>query len=118
MAAIQNWNNKKHGVSVTGIWQETDQELLFTSEKGLFRLTQTAGTFEIEPIIVDSTLFRSADKLLRQKNTRFVWVATQNGILVINTVQKKLEKHIKSETIKHNLLSNIVHCLSQDKEKI
>jgi ligand-binding sensor domain-containing protein len=54
---------------------------------------------------------------LREKNTPFVWVATLQGLLVIDIDEKKLVKHIKSETIKDNLISNLVYSLLQDEEQ-
>ncbi|TDH17909.1 hypothetical protein EXU57_24610 [Segetibacter sp. 3557_3] len=116
-APIGIWDNSKHGTSVTGIIQETARSLLFTSEKGLFRLRKQDAHIGIEPIAKDSVLFRSANKLFKQKNTPFVWIATEKGILVIDITQKTLVKHVKSESIKDNLISNLVNCLLQDDEQ-
>ncbi|HEX8676971.1 MAG TPA: two-component regulator propeller domain-containing protein, partial [Segetibacter sp.] len=111
---LNQWDARKHGTSVTGIWVDKKSELLVASERGLFRLIKSNNDFEVEPIIEDRILFQTANKLFREKNTSFVWVGTEQGILLIDIDQKKLVKHIKSETITDNLLSNEIYCLMQD----
>jgi signal transduction histidine kinase/ligand-binding sensor domain-containing protein len=116
-AGLGKWDINQHGASISGIWVDNSHQLLVASEKGLFRVITTNNDVEIEPVIEDSVLFLSSSKLFREKNTAFVWVATEQGILVIDTDQKKLIKHIKSETVKDNLISKVVYCLLQDDEQ-
>lgn len=108
---------EKFGKYVTGIYRESPETLLFCSEKGLFRIERKNRDFEFETILEDPNSFRTANKLFRQKNSPYVWVATERGILIVDLTQRKIIKQIISENIKDNLLSNNVNYVFQDDEE-
>ncbi len=115
---FEKWNLIKHGTAVCGIYNNTDKELLVTSEKGLFRVSQTKNDFDIEEIIRDTVAFNTSSKLLKFGKSSLVWIATDiNGILIADLNERKIVRNIKSHSIKDNLISNTILDLLQDEEK-
>ncbi|MCW3080304.1 sensor histidine kinase [Segetibacter sp.] len=117
--SFKKWNLNKHGTSVCGIYNNADNELLVTSEKGLFKVSQTENDFDIEEVIRDTVAFSRSSKVLRVDNTSsLVWIATDlDGILIADINERKIVRNIKSLSVKDNLVSNTIFDLLQDEEK-
>ncbi|MDB5250749.1 MAG: hypothetical protein JWQ40_5143 [Segetibacter sp.] len=118
VSLLKTWNRTQHGKSVFGIYKDTGNQILVTSEKGLFRVFKTSNDYGVEEIIRDTVFFHRASKLFRFINSSLVWIATDvNGILIVDIAERKIVRNIKSQFIKDNLLSNTVFDLLQDEEK-
>ncbi|MCW3111596.1 MAG: hypothetical protein JWQ09_6102 [Segetibacter sp.] len=116
--SLRKWDLHKNGKAVFGIYALSSDQLLVTSEKGLFRVFKNNKMFEVEPVIIDTTLFHRSSKLFKERNSPAIWIATDlNGILIADLEKKKIIQQIKSRSIKDNLASNTIFDLFEDDEQ-